>query len=44
MLRDDVDGAFACVREVAEAVFGGFQRAGKADGEQRGVVVDDVGV
>ena len=44
MLGDDVDDAFACFGEVAEGIFGVGEAAGETDGEDRGVVVDDVGV
>ena len=40
MLRDEVDGAFARGREVAQGIFGVGEAAGEADGEEGGVVVD----
>ena len=44
MLTDDVEGAFACQGQVAEGVLGVREGSGEADCEERGVVVDDVGV
>ena len=44
MFADDVDGAFFGRFKVAQRVFGVGEAACEADGEERGVVVDDTGV
>lgn len=44
MLADDVDGAFLCLREVAQRVFSIGEAAGETDGEEGWVMIDDLGV
>ena len=44
MFADYVDGAFFGRGEVAEGVFGVGEAAGETNGEEWGVVVDDLGV
>ena len=44
MFANDVDGAFFRTFEVAQRVFGVGEAARETDGEERRVVVDDVGV
>lgn len=44
MFADDVDGAFFGRFEVAQRVFGVGETACEADGEERWIVVYDVGV
>lgn len=44
MLGDEVDGAFARGGQVAQGVLCVCEAAGEADSEERGVVVDDLGV
>ena len=44
MFTDDVDGAFLGGSKVAQRVFGVGEPAGEANGEERWIVVDDVGV
>lgn len=44
MLADDVDGAFFGSFKVAQRVFGVGEAAGEANGEERWVVVYDIGV
>ena len=44
VFADDVYGAFLGGLEVAQRIFGVGEAACEADGEERGVVVDDVGV
>ena len=44
MFADDVDGAFLGGFQVAQRVFGVGETAGEANGEERWIVVDNVGV
>ena len=44
MLGDDVDDALARFAQVAQTVFGVVEAACVADDEDRGVMVDDLGV
>ena len=44
VVGDDVDGALAGGEEVPQGVFGVGEAAGESDGEDGGVVVDDLGV
>ena len=44
MLADDVDGTLACGDQIKQCVFCMGEAAGDTDGEERGIVADEVSV